>query len=103
MKWDPEAFAEMVVMTIKKALLGPLVAGRIDTLEHRIGALEARPAAGVEYGGTHEVGKAYISGVLVTKQGGLWLALRPTTQTPGMDPASWKLIVKSGHAEDGRQ
>lgn len=67
-------------------------------LEQRVAALEARPAPGVEYAGTHEVGKAYPGGQLVTKGGGLWLSLRATNQTPGMDPLNWKLIVKSGAA-----
>jgi hypothetical protein len=37
---------------------------------------------------------------LVSRRGGLWLSLKDTTQTPGMDPLSWKLVVKSGHGED---
>lgn len=64
----------------------------------RLNALEARPAAGVEYGGVYETGKAYTCGRLVTKKGGLWLSLRDTTQSPGMDPLSWKLVVKEGQA-----
>jgi hypothetical protein len=43
-------------------------------------------------------GKAYAPGSLVTRSGGLWLALKATTATPGTDALSWKLIVRSGGA-----
>jgi hypothetical protein len=68
-------------------------------LMDRLARLEARPTVGVEYAGVHELEKSYPAGVLVTKRGGLWLSLRETTQTPGMDPRSWKLVVKSGEAD----
>ena len=75
------------------------IAGDLASLTDRLAQLEARPAVGVEYAGTHEPGTSYPAGVLVTKRGGLWLSLRHTAQTPGMDPLSWKLVVKSGEAD----
>jgi hypothetical protein len=103
MNLTPDELAELIVVTIKRAIGGPKVHDRFVAVEARLATLEAaRPAAGVEYAGVHEVGKAYNSGVLVTKKGALWLSLRDTTQTPGMDPVSWKLVVKSGQAGDAR-
>ena len=69
---------------------------QIDALEKRIVELEARPVSGVQYGGIYDDKKAYTSGQLVTRSGGLWLALSGSTgERPGTSPA-WKLIVKSG-------
>lgn len=63
----------------------------------RVAALEARP--GVEYAGVYDAAKTYAEGQLVTRSGGLWLALRTSTNLlPGSDPAFWKLVVKSGEA-----
>ena len=74
---------------------------RIDALEKRIAELEtSRSGSSVGYAGVHEVGKQYLSGSLVTRSGGLWLALRETTQTPGTDPLSWRLVVKEGQPND---
>ncbi len=70
----------------------------INAATKRIAALEATPATGVGYGGTHETSKAYSRGVLVTRQGSLWLSLRDTTSTPGESGGDWKLVVKRGGA-----
>jgi hypothetical protein len=40
-------------------------------------------------------GTAYTRGQLVTKAGGLWIALNGTADVPGQSP-HWKLIAKSG-------
>jgi hypothetical protein len=92
-----KALVTAITTTIKAE-----VSNDLAPLTERIATLEARPPVGVEYGGTHELDKAYAAGVLVTRKGGLWLCLRGTTQTPGMDPQSWKLIVKSGQVEPDR-
>ena len=74
---------------------------KFAALEQRVAALETKAAAGVEYAGAHQAGKHYPRGVLCTRQGGLWLTLRDTTETPGIGtPGSdWRLVVKSGWAE----
>jgi hypothetical protein len=54
---------------------------------------------GVEWAGTFEQGTTYTEGDLCTRNGGLWLALRDTAQTPGTDPVSWRLICKEGRAQ----
>ena len=36
----PDDFADLIVTTIKKALEGPLVAGRFDALENKMGCAE---------------------------------------------------------------
>jgi hypothetical protein len=71
-------------------------ASRLDECERRLDVLEQRPVVGVQYAGVFEDGKAYARGDLVTRRGGLWLALQHTATAPGTDTASWKLIVKSG-------
>ena len=71
---------------------------RIKLLEERIVALETRPAnqPGVHYGGVHDVAKRYPPGCLVTRSGGLWLALEESeAEIPGLSP-KWRLVVKGG-------
>jgi hypothetical protein len=84
--WD--AVAGVVVDAIKAA---------VAPLKARIADLETR-TVGPEYKGTFEIGHAYSRGSLVTRGGGLWLALSDTTLTPGSSPTAWRLIVKSGGA-----
>ena len=69
---------------------------RPDALEARVKQLERQPPS-PHYAGTYEQEKAYNCGALVTRSGGLWLALQDTTQMPGRSD-KWKLIVKSGEA-----
>ena len=92
----------MVVSTIKRAMDGPQVAGRIARLEaelaearQEIAQLKARPMP--KYCGVYQDGAAYTVGDLVTKAGGLWFCADATTTTPGTAGA-WRLIVKSGRA-----
>jgi hypothetical protein len=70
----------------------------LKNLQGRIAELEAKPPS-PEYKGTFTQGSAYGRGALVSRQGGLWLALADTIATPGHDPAAWRLIVNSGGAE----
>lgn len=86
----------------------PLIA-RIDELEGRPGAQRSGAkrlddqregvTPGVSYAGTFDVGKAYARGDLITRGGGLWLALNDSQpgDVPGSSP-HYKLIVKSGGA-----
>jgi hypothetical protein len=71
---------------------------RFEALEKRLEELEQRPPT-PEYCGTHQPGQKYHRGSLVTKGGGLWLAVDDTLLEPGRHPSSWRLIVKSGGAE----
>ena len=80
-----------------KAATDPLRA-RLDDLERELAqAKSAGPS--VVYAGVHQSGRRYASGELVSKAGGLWLALQETSDTPGGHPADWRLVVKSGGAE----
>jgi hypothetical protein len=72
------------------------VKGRSAALEARVAQLEQQPPS-PHYQGVFQEEKAYARGSLVTKAGGLWLALEHTTHTPGRSD-QWKLIVKSGEA-----
>jgi hypothetical protein len=76
-----------------KAVLAPRDE-RIAALEARIAALEERPT-GVKWAGVYEPGSNYSSGDLVTRRGGLWVALKHTALVPGASGA-WRLVVKSG-------
>jgi hypothetical protein len=71
---------------------------RIPPLETRIAELEAKALLtfkGVWLAGTYEAGS------LVQRSGGLWLALRVTSEPPGNGSTSWKLVVKRGAFTDG--
>jgi len=92
---DPEQFADLIVMSMKDAIAGPLVGGRFESLEQRVAALELRPIP--VYRGVHQEGKSYLANSLTTRAGGLWIALKATAAVPGTD-ASWRLIVKQGKA-----
>ena len=78
------------LIEVLKTVIGPLKA--------RIAELEARPV-GPEYAGVYTDGKSYARGSLVSKRGGLWLALTETARAPGSDPTHWRLVVKSGGGE----
>jgi len=95
MNLHPDDFAEMVVMTIARALRGPLVQDRFESIEQRIAALEIRPVP--TFRGPHEESKAYPSNSLVTHLNTLWVSALPTTSTPGTDP-SWQRAVKKSEA-----
>lgn len=101
-----DQIADVIVNAVKLAV-APLKA-RIAALEAkadgtgardydaRIKALEDRPA--LRYGGVYESGVTYREGTLVTRSGGLWLALKDTSRQPGTAPDDWRLVVKSGGA-----
>jgi hypothetical protein len=65
-------------------------------LRERIAELERRASVGVKWCGVHEVGRRYLEGSIVTKDGSLWLCTDTTTERPGRG-AGWRLIVKGGH------
>ncbi|MBI1189023.1 MAG: hypothetical protein GC206_17085 [Alphaproteobacteria bacterium] len=72
--------------------------GAIAALDARLIAVEARPVLADH--GVHEVGKAYPEAAVVTFRGGMWIAQRDTTGTPGTPDSGWRLAVKAGR--DGR-
>jgi hypothetical protein len=72
---------------------------RLTDLELRIAKVENRKGVSVTYEGTYEHERSYGVGSLVTRRGGLWLALRDTSEVPGSGTADhWRLVVKSGEA-----
>jgi hypothetical protein len=83
------------VIGIIAANIKPLVA-QIEAQQQRIAALEARPT--VKYCGSYKEGTAYLEGAMTTRSGGLWVATRATTATPGTDDSGWLLAVKKGQA-----
>ena len=91
-----DAFAAGAADVIKRVVDGPTVAGRLDALEQRIKDLESRPL--LKYAGVWKADATYTEGRLATHAGGLWLAIRATTDRPGTPGSGWRLIVKSGHA-----
>ena len=66
----------------------------------RIDALEQRPT--VKHCGVYSAGNEYAEASLVTYSGGMWIAERATSAKPGDDGSGWRLVVKSGHAVNGR-
>jgi hypothetical protein len=82
---DVDAIAGAVVDVMGNAV-APLIA--------RIEQLESRPM--VKYHGVYCDDTVYREGSLVTRQGGLWCALRQTRDTPGNDGSGWQLVVKAG-------
>ncbi|MDQ3349843.1 MAG: hypothetical protein M3545_18000 [Acidobacteriota bacterium] len=69
---------------------------RVGELEARLRELAAQPLP--KYCGVFQDGASYVAGSLITRKGGLWLALEPTTETPGAGSTQWRLIVKEGAA-----
>lgn len=90
----PDDFAEVIVTTIKRALLGPLVAARFDALEQQLADLKARPA--LSFAGVYSDTKQYEPGDCTTRQGSLWACTSATTGA--FDYGSWQLCVKKGDA-----
>jgi hypothetical protein len=66
---------------------------RLRGIDARLDAMQANLADA--WVGTHKDGNSYKRGQLVTHSGGLWLALRDTSDRPGTSDAL-KLIVKRG-------
>jgi hypothetical protein len=80
---------------VVKKYVAQQIADATTPLVERIKALEAQPLP--KYCGVYQAGSDYVAGSLVTRSGGLWLALEDTNTTPGAG-ASWRLIVKEGAA-----
>ena len=68
-----------------------------DEIIRRLDALEGRDV-GVNYAGTFVTDHPYERGQLVTRNGGLWLALKNTQDVPGSNGQAWRLVCKEGHA-----
>lgn len=95
---DREAIADAIVLTLK-AVLAPRDA-TVTALGQRIAALEKKPH--VRFAGTWAAGKSYAPGDAVVKAGGLWIAKKATSGTPGVDFDDWQLAVKKGSADAAR-
>lgn len=67
---------------------------KLSALSARIEELEA---GGVRYAGTWQRAMAYRKGSVVTSDGGMWVALRDTSEgeKPGDAPDAWQLAAKS--------
>lgn len=75
---------------------------RIDALERRIAALEARPV-GVIDGGVWTADKVYARGTGVSHGGGFWVAQCETRREPADGNRDWRLAVHRGKpGRDGR-
>lgn len=85
---ETEKLADVIVAAVRAA---------VAPFEARIKELETRPPS-PEYRGTFKDGDSYKRGALVTRNGGMWLALADTTLIPGSNPTAWRLVVKEGHA-----
>jgi hypothetical protein len=98
---DQAALVELIAQAVAYAT-NPLHA-QIRDLRAKVLALEARPA--LEDRGVWQAGVTYAHGHVVTCDGSLWLAQRPTTARPGSDAGAhdWRLCVKRGRdGRDGR-
>ena len=67
---------------------------RIEALEQRIAALEAKPS--VKFCGTWARGKTYEPGDAVVRDGGLWICKAQTPGEPSKDFVGWQLAVRKG-------
>jgi len=65
---------------------------KIDTLKSRIEALEFDQKS-LKFVGVHQRALTYQKNNICTHQGGTWIALRDTSQTPG-DGGEWQLMIK---------
>jgi hypothetical protein len=90
-------------ITALMAGIAPVIKDEIEALQAQIAALsarvlelEARP--GLKYLGVfRDDGRKYSEGSAVTFDGGIWIALRATSERPNHS-ADWQLGVKSGGA-----
>jgi hypothetical protein len=85
-------------MTTERALaelIGRELRAAVAPLKARLEVLELH--RGCEWKGIYAENSVYERGDLTTRQGGLWVCVRErTAATPGTDPNSWRLVVKSG-------
>lgn len=78
-----------------------LIAGVTASTAAKLKALSARieqlEAGGVRYAGTWQRALPYRKGTVVTSGGGMWAALRDTSEgeKPGDAPAAWQLAAKA--------
>jgi hypothetical protein len=102
-RFDKMPVTQAFLLDVLSNVLQPPLLAKLGALDKRLREVEARPAggsAGVQWAGTYDPAKSYTAGSLITRQGGLWLALRDTAaETPGSSTA-WRLVVKRG-AYDG--
>ncbi|MGO6903631.1 transposase [Rhizobium ruizarguesonis] len=90
-----------------------LIAGVTASTAAKLKALSARieqlEAGGVRYAGTWQRALPYRKGTVVTSGGGMWAALRDTSEgeKPGNAPDAWQLAAKAARpavrAKTGRQ
>ena len=76
---------------------------RLDALEQRLAALEAKPS--IKYCGTWAANGDYTVGDATTHKGSLWICKANHVQSePGVDFVCWQLAVKKGRdARDVRR
>jgi hypothetical protein len=88
-----DVLADQVALAMQSVVDDPKVSGRIEALEARVAALEAKPH--VKFCGIYEPGRSYTPGDACTHGGGLWICKAATTGQPNQDYAGWTLAVKS--------
>jgi hypothetical protein len=93
---DAAVLVGLVEQAIRQAL--DPVAARVKTLTADVAALKSQPLP--KYAGVYVSGESYVAGSLVTRGGGLWLALSDTGETPGAGSTAWRLVVKEGRARE---
>lgn len=98
----PNAFASEKSV---RHLVGNLTGGLV-WLQHRIADLEARltevQERSTHFAGVHQAALDYRRGAMVSKSGGLWVAVRDAGigDVPGNSP-TWQLAVKRGDGQRG--
>ena len=71
----------------------------VDALQKRVAELEG---GGIRYVGTWQRAQSYRKGDVVTYDGGMFIALAATAETPGKS-GDWQLAVKAGRpGRDGK-
>jgi hypothetical protein len=86
----------VLIGSIIKAVAPHIVAleKQVAALQARVEELERRPE--LKYLGVfRDDGRKYSEGSAITHDGGIWIALKATTERPGHS-ADWQLAVKSG-------
>jgi hypothetical protein len=81
--------------------IGKCLGQELQPLQKRIEQLEKR--AELKWAGIWSDGTRYNEGELVTDRGSLWICTSPTNDRPGDNASAFRLIVKNGHATDGRR
>jgi hypothetical protein len=81
--------------------IGKCLGQELQPLQKRIEQLEKR--AELKWAGTWHQDMRCNEGELITDRGSLWVCTAPSSDRPGDDPSAFRLIVKNGHATDGRR